>query len=397
MKNSNRYKATVILIIFAVGYFISGAFKDNFFGGIISSMCSAALIGGLADWFGVTAIFGKPLGVDWPKRIFRTDILRNSKEKFIFTIRDMVVNDLLNKDKINKKIEQYDFYNEIWKMPVIQDKDKLSCIAEKLTKKIDINKIIIETAKGHYDDTKLINYTHALLKQVIKTPYYNKAIDYVCDEISIVAQSDAFAGFTGEILNEVIEKYKNEKGEESFSDKFLYNFVLNPQILSDSIERKILKYMDKIKEQESKERDKLDKFILEFIESVKVDEKVKMQIVSLKQILAENFEFLKIDFKDDELYKKMREICIDKIQKLKENDRVRQEFNAIIRNFVISMVDKRHNEIGKVVEESLNKFDSDEIINLAYDKFGDDLQIIRINGSLVGGLVGIVIFLISYL
>ncbi|MFL0252343.1 DUF445 family protein [Clostridium neuense] len=397
MKSSNRYKATVILIIFGVGYFISGAFKDNFFGGLISSMCSAALIGGLADWFGVTAIFGKPLGINWPKKVFRTDILRNSKEKFILTIRDMVVNDLLNKDKINKKIEQYDFYNEIWKIPVIQDKEKLSYIADEIAEKVDVNKIVVEAAKGYYDDTKLINYTYTLLKHMIKSPYYSKTIDYVCDEISMAAQSDIFAGFTGEMLNEVVKKYKIEKGEESFSDKFLYNFVLNPQILSDSIEKKILKYMNKIKEDGSEEREKLDKFILEFIESIKVDEKVKMKIVYLKELLINNLGSLKIDFKGDELYSKLKETSINKIEELKENDSVRQEFNTFIRNFVINIVDKRHSEIGKVVEESLNKFDSDEIINLAYDKFGDDLQIIRINGSLVGGLVGIVIFLISYL
>ena len=397
MKGSNRHKATVILIIFGAGYFISGAFKGNFWGGIISSMCSAALIGGLADWFGVTAIFRKPLGLNWPKKIFRTDILRNSKEKFILTIRDMVVNDLLNKDKINDKINHYDFYNEIWKVPAFQDKEKIAYIVDKVKEKIDVDKIVKDTAKNYYDNMDFANYTYTLLKHGMKSSYYNRAVNYICGEISEAAQSDMFLGFVGDILSEGVEKYKSEKGEESFSERFLYNFVHNPQILSDSVERKILKYMEKVKEEDSEEREEVDKLIFEFIESIKADEKVKTQIIHLKKILAENFKFLKIDFKSEESYSKLKLLLIDKIQALKENDNMKKEFNALIRNFVINLVETRHSEIGKVVEESLNKFDSDEIIDLAYDKFGDDLQIIRINGSLVGGLVGIVIFLVSNL
>lgn len=397
MKDSNKHKATLILVIFGIGYFISGAFKDNFWGGIISSMCSAALIGGLADWFGVTAIFKKPLNLNWPKKIFRTDILRNSKEKFVFTIRDMVVNDLLNKDKINEKIEKYDFYDEVWKIPVLQDKDKLYHIIDEVKEKIDVNKIAGETVKNYVDDDKFVNYTHVVLKQVIKSPYYNKSINYVSDEISKVAQSDVFLGFTRDILNEVVENYKREKGEDSFSDKFLYNFVLNPGVLSDSIERKILKYMEKIKEEDSEEREKLDNFIKKFVEDIKEDEKIKKQVMHLRELLLENFELLQINFNDEEIYLKLKVLLGNKIETLKENDNFKEEFNKLVRKLVINMVNKKHSEIGKVVEESLNKFDSDEIINLAYDRFGDDLQIIRINGSLVGGLVGIIIFLISYI
>lgn len=397
MKDSNKHKATVILVIFGIGYFISGAFKDNFWGGIISSMCSAALIGGLADWFGVTAIFKKPLNLNWPKKIFRTDILRNSKDKFIFTIRDMVVNDLLNKDKINEKIEKYDFYNELWKIPVLQDKDKLYHIADEVKEKIDVNKIAGEAVKNYIDDDKFVNYTYAALKQAINSPYYNKAINYASNEISKVAQSDMFSSFTGDILNAVVENYKREKGEESFSDKFLYNFVLNPAVLSDSVERKILKYMEKVKEEDSEEREKLDDFIEKLVESIKEDEKVKKKVVHLKELLFKNFELLQIDFNDEEIYLKLKVLLASKIEDLKENDNFKEEFNDLVRKFVIKMVNKKHSEIGKVVEESLNKFDSDEIINLTYDRFGDDLQIIRINGSFVGGLVGIIIFLISYI
>lgn len=397
MKDSNKHKATLILVIFGIGYFISGAFKDNFWGGIISSMCSAALIGGLADWFGVTAIFKKPLNLNWPKKIFRTDILRNSKEKFVFTIRDMVVNDLLNKDKINEKIEKYDFYDEVWKIPVLQDKDKLYHVVDEVKEKIDVNKITGEAVKNYIDDDKFVNYTYAILKQVIKSSYYNKSINYVSDEISKAAQSDAFLGFTRDILNGVVENYKSEKGEDSFSDKFLYNFVLNPAVLSDSVERKILKYMEKVKEEDSEEREKLDNFIEKFVESIKDDEKIKKQVIHLRELLIQNFELLQINFNDEDIYLKLKVLLTNKIEALKENDNFKEEFNKLVRKFVINMVNKRHNEIGKVVEESLNKFDSDEIINLTYDRFGDDLQIIRINGSLVGGLVGIIIFLISYI
>lgn len=50
-----------------------------------------ALVGGLADWFAVTALFGKPLGIGW-----HTALIPRNREKFILALRNLVENELLS-------------------------------------------------------------------------------------------------------------------------------------------------------------------------------------------------------------------------------------------------------------------------------------------------------------
>lgn len=60
----NKYLlANVVLITFAAGFLMTYPFRGNIFAGMAFSFFSAALVGGLADWFAVIALFRKPLGI----------------------------------------------------------------------------------------------------------------------------------------------------------------------------------------------------------------------------------------------------------------------------------------------------------------------------------------------
>ena len=56
----------------------------------------AATIGGLADWWGVTALFKRPLGINAPG----TDVLRNNYERLTTGLADFVSNDLLTAENV---------------------------------------------------------------------------------------------------------------------------------------------------------------------------------------------------------------------------------------------------------------------------------------------------------
>jgi uncharacterized membrane-anchored protein YjiN (DUF445 family) len=60
-------------------------------------------------------------------------------------------------------------------------------------------------------------------------------------------------------------------------------------------------------------------------------------------------------------------------------------------------VDKYHPEIGNMVRTSLGKLDDKGMMEQIKDKVGDDLQYIRLNGAVVGGLVGLVIAMVRWI
>ncbi|MFC4873545.1 DUF445 family protein [Negadavirga shengliensis] len=61
------------------------------------------------------------------------------------------------------------------------------------------------------------------------------------------------------------------------------------------------------------------------------------------------------------------------------------------------LVDKYHPELGNIVRSSLGRLDDHGMMQQIKDKVGDDLQYIRLNGAVVGGLVGIVIAVLRWL
>ena len=60
-------------------------------------MSFAAAVGGFADWFGVTSLFRRPLGISW-----RTDLIAKNREMIVSIAKDMVVNELLTKGRCRR-------------------------------------------------------------------------------------------------------------------------------------------------------------------------------------------------------------------------------------------------------------------------------------------------------
>ena len=77
--------ANYILITAAVLLLLAYPFQDFFVGGLLTHLAGAALIGGLADWYAVTALFRRPLGIS-----FKTALIPNSKERIAETSSSII-------------------------------------------------------------------------------------------------------------------------------------------------------------------------------------------------------------------------------------------------------------------------------------------------------------------
>ena len=82
--------ANYILIIAAIILLLAYPFQDFFAGGLLTHLAGAALIGGLADWYAVTALFRRPLGIS-----FKTALIPNSKERIAEMARHMIESEIL--------------------------------------------------------------------------------------------------------------------------------------------------------------------------------------------------------------------------------------------------------------------------------------------------------------
>jgi len=69
-------------------------------------------------------------------------------------------------------------------------------------------------------------------------------------------------------------------------------------------------------------------------------------------------------------------------------------FDKWVRETAIDLIEKRHGAIGEMVRGSLAKLDDATLIYQIEGKVGDDLQYIRLNGAVVGGMVGLLLSVI---
>ena len=70
--------------------------------------------------------------------------------------------------------------------------------------------------------------------------------------------------------------------------------------------------------------------------------------------------------------------------------------DAFIKELLISFINKKHGTIGVIVRDRINLFSTEELVDLIEGVAGNDLQMIRINGSVVGGIVGMLTYLLTF-
>jgi uncharacterized membrane-anchored protein YjiN (DUF445 family) len=85
------------------------------------------------------------------------------------------------------------------------------------------------------------------------------------------------------------------------------------------------------------------------------------------------------------------------LDRLHRDTAARERLDRWIKDRLIALVDKNHDEIGRMVQDNLERLDDEELVSQIEEKVGDDLQFIRVNGAVVGGLVGAVLYVVTWL
>jgi uncharacterized membrane-anchored protein YjiN (DUF445 family) len=81
------------------------------------------------------------------------------------------------------------------------------------------------------------------------------------------------------------------------------------------------------------------------------------------------------------------------VERLAQDPEARRRVNAWCRRTAGALIDRHHALVGAMVEDRLNRFSDANLVAMIQAKVGEDLNWIRINGSVVGGCVGVLIYL----
>jgi uncharacterized membrane-anchored protein YjiN (DUF445 family) len=513
--NKNKIIANLFLLFAFLIFIISYAIHiTNIWIFILQRASAAALIGGIADWFAVTALFKYPLNIHLP----HTNIIKNNKEKIINSISNTVNDTWLGRNYLSDEINRIDFSDIVLKI-ILKDKNKNKLrlyarkliinliyftksdkfndfLSENINKALDktlsdeniskniINKITLFIESNNFDyiyesSVKYVNnyiktyntnniskkiiglYSDELINSIKFTgkQLINDNFDNVIINLSdfIILNIEENTSYLKSQIEDLIGKYKRDSAMKNiflfFAEKAN---ILDISVLSDEIILKIINFIQEIKNNSNNEvRLKIKDYVLNILNNIDKNAHDKDKILNTIEIMINtNSDRIKdylINYLNKEEGKKfiknkllnfinsdglnivkefksplknwLHSIIINFIGTILKNNKqyitnkklFKENFDyffALINNEILIKQDKlnklfktniiylmkiNHSTIGKLIRRNLENLDSEELVNQIESKIGDDLQYIRINGAIVGSIVGILIAIFSLL
>ena len=96
------------------------------------------------------------------------------------------------------------------------------------------------------------------------------------------------------------------------------------------------------------------------------------------------------------IWKEAVDYLVDaKIDEFKADAAAQKKFDAMIKDFVENLLEEYRGQIPNMIRERLDKFSDDELTEFVESHVADDLQMIRINGSVCGAMVGMFLYVVS--
>ncbi|WP_026574412.1 DUF445 domain-containing protein [Bacillus sp. UNC438CL73TsuS30] len=407
-KKKSQRLATISLIIMAVGFVATIPLQSSIWGMLLQGGFEAGLVGGLADWFAVTALFRHPLGIPIP----HTALLPKNRKRIIAAIISMLENDWLTKESIRKKVAVIPFME---KLVGIAERELETASARKniingihyLIEKVKVEKIaplVEREVKLLINRLDMGVYLPVIIDELTKRNYDEKALDYLLNEVDEWAGKDTTKDRLGRMAVEAIENIKAD-GFMQFALKSFSNLV-NEEKLGNIIQNLIQKGVDSFRDPYNQNRVTLLMSLNDKLQNIKSDENLIVELNSLREKLVTDWE---PEEKIVSFLQQFKQKAIDFIQvpaflntyllpflthllnDFKSNEAKIAQAENWIKKQISIFVDKNHSKVGKLVEENLEKLDDKTLINMIETNVGKDLQWIRVNGAVCGFLIGLIL------
>ena len=370
---------------------------------IIQLISAAAIIGGVADWYGVVSIYGKPLGINW-----KTEIVISKKKELVTGISDFICDDILSKSNIVSKFENMNFANRIaniFSNRDVNNEDIFNYFSDFIVEVLWVSSDKIDRSEFLKNIDALLSIltkstsptleTTKFVKFLIDDDHHIELIDAMIPEIRKMIQRDNFKGFINSIVSNAADAYCEDNSlRTTFSSRIeeSFNFEVM-KIISKTLDD-IENNDEHVVKVESK------RIINNYIEqlenetnSKKYDDKIYNSIkeMNLSEHIYNEVNKIKYSFGKEKFKKSVSEIIEKLVSASTENPENQDKINNYIIEIVSKLLEKHHQQLKNTIENNLFSMKDQELVMFLRESTENELQNIRLNGMLFGVLFGIII------
>ena len=378
----------------------------------LAAFAEAAMVGALADWFAVVALFRHPLGVPIP----HTAIIKNKKDAIAGNLAGFIRDKFLASDSLIVKLREYNPAEHLAAY-LISKKNAAGLakgLARLLADSLDfvhderILQIVRDTLSNRVENLDLSTSAGSILDTLRKDNRHQTVLDDLLSRgAAWLATEEAQTRLAGAIDDLCTKEYP-----------LLAAFIPNRSQFSkgagEKIAARITTFIQEVNADPAHEvRFRFDTAVTGFIARLKSDsvlrskvEAIKLEIVHNRSI-AEYAQSIGNDLKswlNDDLqqpHSKVQEKLSAAVAglgaTLSRNQGLKDSLNEHLETLVRHYGDTLRSAITGYISGTVQAWESDEYVNEIELSIGSDLQFIRMNGTLVGGVIGLLLHAVSLL
>lgn len=396
--------ATGLLVVMAIVFAITRSFEQVYPSlTYVKAFAEAAMVGGLADWFAVTALFRHPLGLPIP----HTAIIPRNKDRIGEALANFIRENFLIPSVVARRMQRLDIAGAAGRF--------LQTPAGEGTRiRAGASRLIADIFES-LDDERLGGIVKgaisARLRRTEVSPLLGHALASAINEDRHVPMLEAAIRWTARALdaNEpLIREMVHKKA----------NWVLKLAGLDAKLADAIIDGLRKLTVEMSTDpahpvRIKIEEALAQLANDLQTKPETRKKVEAIKDELLDNRS---VGLWLDTLWQKSREAVIKAARNpdavlagklgevlksmggtLEKDPRIRGAINQFARRAAVGMSASYGGSIVKLVSETIRGWDARTVTNRLEAAVGRDLQYIRINGTIVGGLVGLALRVVDSL
>ncbi|MFF3763113.1 DUF445 domain-containing protein [Streptomyces sp. NPDC001922] len=394
--------ATGLLLCVAVVYGLAAwgrAAGAGSWAGYVAAAAEAGMVGALADWFAVTALFRHPLGLPIP----HTAIIPTKKDTLGQTLGDFVGENFLSSDVVRQRLRAVGIGSRLgaWlaepanagrvtgelstalrgALTVLRDSDVQAVVGEAVTRRAEAQ----EVAPG----------LGRMLERLLADDGHRRVVDLVC-----VRAHDWLVRHGDSVMEAVTG------GAPGWTPRFVDKRV------GERVYKELLRFVSEMRDEpDHPARGAVDRFLTDFALDLQRDPDTRERVERLKRDIVNRAEVQELiastwgsvrammvaasEDEDSELRVRTRTGLISLGTRMASDERLRDKVDGWLEDAAVHVVTTYRNEITLLITDTVAAWDAEQTSRKIEAHIGRDLQFIRINGTVVGALAGLVIYSVS--
>lgn len=408
-----RGSLLVALVLALVGKILDRSGIAPFWGGLLFAFGEAALVGGLADWFAVRALFVHPFGIPFP----HTAIIPRNRRRIVHEIRELVQNEWLPRSLLTAKVDAFDFVGS-GLLPVVEPlRPHLQRVLRSLGRDVLDNippeglaQFLARGLAQSVDADRIGPFLADLARRAREQGWLEPLLREWIRRLEAWADRPESREVIRLHLQQAAGAYRDKGWFKSFTyqvAEFFGGVDLNvgAAVLQAEIKRFAVDQLSERSHVQQIVREGLDGIERRLREDPAFLEDVRAFVLETSQTgtLTVLFEPVlasllregkrELEAPDSEVVAHAMSHLEGWLHRLEADEELRARVNNWCRRLGRQLIEEHHSLVGALVEEQLNRLSEEKLSELLEAKVGEDLNWIRLNGTFVGGLVGVLLYL----